>query len=390
MLSLLIHLLLLVGFASHYQFKALQAQASDTDQAMTIETVNLQPESPPPPPSEAPPMPEPPPSPDQLAERPIATPAPQPAATPVPAPTPTPTPEPTPIPPGPSPNVVATPTPEPTPTPTPDPDALPPQFANLNEHEKTAGRYLKKYLADQNLELPDQLPFGFKTWEDYAKFINNDYEEKAYKLGQLPSDTRGVDQPPQGEASPNPNASEQPGDNPQPASSGSSGFHFNDVDRSLNQGEKKLKKGGFWNFGPFKQEPKLNTDLNIRTDRFHDDAVDPDKELDAAQKRLRDLDLSLGPTPSPIPIPDYNLGDLGAFLYLNFERGGLQFKLQWQKDQAENSDLSAQYYSPQEPGKFKLLPLKWKTEWQQDPKALVRAIIQAYEDQQKAAAKDSK
>ena len=381
------HLALIIGFAAKYEFQSIQASAP-SEEAINVETFNRPPSEVPleepdtsfdPPPTPNFPPPEQPLI-NQEPDRPLSTPAP--TAQPVPTTTPTPEPAPKPTPKGPQKPATTHPTPTPEQSPSAATADLPAQFANLPESEKTAGRFLKEYLKSQDLDLPEDLPFGFENWDQYAKFINNDYEEQAYKLGQLPGNTKGVDMP-------NEEASADPGGNesasPDSSSTPHSGTRFGEFEnRELNKSAERLKEiknRGLFDF--FKPQAKKDDDINADLFKKNNPLKDPDKSLEEARKRLHNLDLDLGiPSPSPVPIPEYNLGDLGIILYLNFDYDQQSFKVQWEKEQRPDSLISAQYYPPSNPAQLKKLDLSWRKAWGENPQALVRAVIQAYEAKQ--------
>lgn len=377
------------------------------EQSIQIEQVTLPPQTPPDaPPDEVPPdfqepPPETAPDPDAyaLATPPPAIPTPTPLPTPETPPVPQPTTEPTPEPQS-SPSPEATPTPgataepvpsaEPTPTaapsPTPAPDArfadLPPQFENLPETEKVAGKVLKDYLEKQNLALPEELPFGFENWEEYAKYINSDYEAEARRLGTLPGATQGSDGGPANDASPS----------AAPSGAPSAGPNGNNGSGDGSNGSNGSSGGGFKIRIPgSKRESRFDTNLNA------DDLKDPgfNGDLDSESRlfdnktlddlaKTRDLDFDPNrplsvPTPTPIPLPPIETGDIGVILYLRFEYDRQVFRAQWEKEASNDKKISVQYAPPGQPGAQRSFDLNWIPEFEDNANAIAQAVLQTYE-----------
>ncbi len=384
------------------------------EQSIQIEQVTLPPQTPPEaPPDEVPPdFQEPPPAqeapdPDAYAMATpvpaVPTPTPQPKTTPIPAPTATPQPEATPSPaPTPSPGVTAAPSaapssaPSPTaaPSPTPTPDArfadLPPQFASLPESEKVAAKVLKKYLEDQNLEIPEELPFGFDSWEAYAKYINSDYEAEARRLGTLPDATKGSDGGPVSGQTPDPNANN--GENGSSNGSANNGAGNGNGDGNGNGSGSgsgfKFRLPGVKKSPRFDENlnaddlknPDLNGDLDREGSLFNNSSLD-----DLTKTRDLDFDSRLSvPSPTPIPLPPVDTGDIGGMLlYLNFKYDGQVFRAQWPSEAQEGKKVMVQYQRPNDSSTQKGFDMPWVPEFEADHRNIAQAILQIYERRKK-------
>lgn len=374
------------------------SEQQSMEQSIQIEQVTLPPQRPPDvPPEEVPPdfqqapsedIPEP----DAIA---MATPVPaRPTPTPLPTQTPsvsnTPSPQSSPTPaPTPTPGVTAEPTPVPqpspsaAPSPTPTPDAsasLPPQFANLPEKEQEAAKSLKKYLEEQNLDLPEELPFGFESWEDYNKFLNSDYNSQAKDLAKLPDPTKGSD----GGAASGADSS-QPSADP-----GTNGTGDGTTDGN---GDGSGKSSGSWFSIPGAKKPRFDTNLNaddlkkpnLNGDFDSDGNLFGNKSLDDLSK-TRDLQFDpdaplVVPTPTPIPLPSVLQGDIGDLLmYLSFKYDGNTFKAQWSSEAERNKKVTVQYYPIGKPEGLKGFDMPWVPAFEEDPKQnITQAALQVYE-----------
>lgn len=381
------------------------------EQSIQIEQVTLPPQTPPEaPPDEVPPdFQEPPPAqeapdPDAYAMATpvpaVPTPTPQPETTPIPAPTATPQPEATPSPaPTPSPGMTAEPSvapssaPSPTaaPSPTPTPDArfadLPPQFANLPESEKVAAKVLKKYLEDQNLEIPEELPFGFDSWEAYAKYINSDYEAEARRLGTLPDSTKGSDGGPVSGQTPDPNANGENGSSNSASNGSGNGSGDGNANGSGSGGGFKFRLPGVKKSPRFDENlnaddlknPDLNGDLDRESSLFNNGSLD-----DLTKTRDLNFDSNLSvPRPTPIPLPPVETGDIGMLLYLRFEYDGQVFRAQWPAEDVGDKVVSVQYAPPNKPGLQKNFDMPWVAEFAADHRNIAQAALQIYERRKK-------
>lgn len=389
---------LLVVIAANIEVNSGEKSAGDQqsmEQSIQIEQVTLPPQLPPEgPPEEVPPdfsqqqpieeIPEP----DAIA---LATPAPTqpspPIQTPTPAVSPSPQSSPTPAP-TPSPGATAKPTPQaiaslmpsptPGPTPTPDPsEALPPQFANLPEPQKEAARSLKKYLEKQGLELPEELPPGFKDWAHYNEFINDDYNNKAKNLAKLPDPTKGSDS---GAAPDNTNTTD-PSTSPEANNANGTG-----------DGVGSGKGGGAWFSIPgSKKNPRFDGNLNaddIKSRNLdgnfeEDSTLFGNKPLDDLAK-VRDFKFDPNaplsvPKPTPIPLALLKSGDVGLFMYISFEYDGNKFKAQWPSETIKNKKVTVQYYPPANPSQGKGFDMPWVTEFAEDHNNIAQAALQIYE-----------
>jgi len=310
-----------------------------------VETVNLPPQSPPPPETEpqktepAPPTQK---GEDLIAKKPKPTPTPSAKPSPAlakPSPTPMPTPSP-------SASELSKPSPSPEASPTP----IPSPTANLPEGEAQRKQAVQKYFADQDLEMPEELPPGFKSWEDYEKFLTDGegFEKKANDMMRLPENTTGSE-----------NASGNPSPNSSPAS-GSPGE---------NTGGREGSRLGFLDrlFG--EQDQPQNFDTNAT-----------EKDLDSSRDRLRDLaKLDISHLPPPKPATNISSGNLG-FEYIRFDHDQLRFQARWDPDvQPELRQTDINYYPPNDPGQIKSFSLKWQPQWEGDQNQLITSVQIQYE-----------
>ncbi|MEZ0371302.1 MAG: hypothetical protein ACAI44_19565, partial [Candidatus Sericytochromatia bacterium] len=293
-LSILVHVFLLIAMASSSGGKVAHRQRKDME-TMKVAAVNLPPEKPP---SMEPPSPPPQtPRPDRIIPKPLPH-------KPTQKPISTATPRPNPLKPTPAPTPVATPIPGPTPTPNPVPTP-----SGLSEREQFAKNDVMEAMKSQGVDVSQitELPPGFKNWEEYAKFLDDGYEEKAWKAGLLPENTKGPDgtPPPDPNATPNPNATPvDPNATPDPNVTADPNASGNPDDG--NPG---------WSLFPNHSSSEPSSE--------------PD-QLDEFEHRNIEVptDLNLNPSSEPLP-QDYKLGDLGAFKYIQFDYDGRTFKGQW-------------------------------------------------------------
>lgn len=376
------HFLALVIFAANYEFSSLKAEETDSEAAIQVETVNLPPSMPPPseappppsqqapPPMQEPPPPEPP-EPEQIAERPITPPS----VNPTPVPTPTPTPqeggssaEPTP---SAAPQPSVTPIPAPTQTPTPEEVAA--------QREQIA----KKMLREQGLDVPDdyQLPAGIKSFEELLIAVSPEKQKElndassAYwqeRFGLTPDNTRGSDQGIDPNATPDPNAPTPDPNASYDPNAPRTGVRFGDLDRSLDRRLDGSRLGDV-NLDPLRR-PRLQNDLDEALDE-----EDPYGRVDELDRGLRNFDTGLGtPTPPPIELPTYRTGTVGSLQYITFDYQNRKFNLQWPGSEEDNKRVSVKHFPGNNPAAIESFEVRWLPEWQDNPEALVRAVLEEY------------
>lgn len=375
--------MILIAVASSSAFQPLNAQMMDAEDPIQVQAVNLPPSPPPASPeydyAEPEALPEPAPPPEPIQPPPEVAEAPAPVSTPTPRPQPTPTPTPQPS----APPDAGTEAPQPSATPSPDTSAEPPspepsasvQVADLPPAEQTAKDSVAELLKNQGLDVPEELPFGFKSWGEYQEFMVG-YEQEAKRLGQLPSNTQGSEAS-AGESTPENNGSPAPdGNTPR------NGIRFGNFGQDLDKASRNIRRFDPSLDNPFGYQPRINTELDIRTDRFGDDQglTEEEKALERARRNLGQLDLDLSvPSPTPIPLPHYETGDLGALQYLTFTYDQLTFRVQWSAEDNADKKVNARYFPPSQPSQIQTLELPWRSEWENNTQALVQAVLQAYE-----------
>jgi hypothetical protein len=203
------------------------------------------------------------------------------------------------------------------------------------------------------------------------------YEQEAKRLGQLPTNTQGSDGGVTDGSTPENNNSATPEDNPPRG-----GVRFGNFGQDLDKASRNIRRFDPSLDNPFGYQPRINTELDIRTDRFDDDngLTEEEKALERARRNLGQLDLDLSaPSPTPIPLPPYETGDLGAMQYLTLNYDSLTFRVQWSADNSPDKKINARYYPPRQPSNIQVLELPWRSEWDNNLPALVQAVLQAYE-----------
>jgi hypothetical protein len=362
-LSILIHGVVLVAFAGNMKFHRMSADNSKTQEAIQVETLSLPPpsaEPPSPPPSQTiPPAPasRKPPEPDQLVRKPKATPTPSARPTPALAATPKPSPSagmPTPVP-SPSPSNPSDLTPTPTPVPT--------QLADLPEKEVKFKKAMQDFFKAQDMDVPDELPHGFKSWEEYEKFLTDGegFEKKALDLMKLPENTQGSEQSGSSPSSPNPEST------PESGTTDASG-----------EARKGFNPGGWFDFG---RNSSNNVDAH---DNFETEV----------ERRLREANLGKfntsletdAPASPALPAPEnVQTGELG-FSYVKFIHDGMQFNARWDSAvQPELRQVDVNFYPPADPKLIKSFSLKWQPNWDKDIKVNLIPVIQLTYERQKEA-----
>lgn len=359
-LSILVHCAALVAFAGNMKFHKMSSETIQTQEPIQVATVQMPPPSAEPIPPDSPPPPQqitrpaPPSQPaqdDSLARKPKPTPLPSSKPTPTLAATPKPSPTPS------ASSAMASPSPTPQPTPTqpgePSPAPSPTQLANLSEAEAKKKVAMQKFFEAQDLEVPQELPPGFKSWEEFETFMTDGegFEKKANDLMKLPDNTTGSENAGSG---PPPDANSDPGDN-----AGGPRMGFN--------------PGGWFN-------------------RSNSNNIDPQDNFESEEeRRLRtrnlghiDTSLNLDPLPT-IPYPkDVQTNDIG-YHSVKFTHDQLQFFVRWESAlQPQLRKAEVQFYPPANPKQTTTLSLKWQEEWDEDIKKLVIAVQSAYERQKQS------
>lgn len=364
----------------------------DAEDPIQVQAVNIPPSPPPASPeydygeTETPPapLPDPVPAPEQPQPEAQLAEAPAPINTPIPQPRPTPTPTPQPSTPPSQDNEDALPSASPGPEPSaaqssepasPEPSASV-QLADLPPAEQEAKEKVSELLKNQGVDVPEELPFGFKSWGEYQEFMVG-YEQEAKRLGQLPTNTQGSDGGVADGSTPENNNSATPEEG-----TPRGGVRFGNFGQDLDKASRNIRRFDPSLDNPFGYQPRINTELDIRTDRFDDGngLTEEEKALERARRNLGQLDLDLStPSPSPIPLPPYETGDLGAMQYLTLNYDSLTFRVQWSADNSPDKKINARYYPPRQPSNIQILELPWRSEWDNNLPALVQAVLQAYE-----------
>ncbi len=366
-LSVLVHGAALVAFAGNVKFHKMSSETAQNQEPIQVATIEMPPPSAepippdsPPPPSQAMPLSQPPrpAQDDSLARRPKPTPTPTLRQSSVPTPSLAATPTPTPLPSA----AMGSPSPTPLPSPAisgePTPAPSPTQVADLPEAEAQKKTAMQKFFEAQDLEVPQELPPGFKSWEEFEKFMTDGegFEKKASDLMKLPDNTSG---------------SENAGSGTQPQPKGSSA-----PDNSGSPDNSGGPRSGY-NPGWFNGSNRNNIDPN--------DNFDSEEERRLRARNLGHIDTSLELAPLPaIPLPkDWQTNDIG-YHSVKFLHDGLQFFVRWEsalQPQLRKADI--QYYPPANPKQTATLSLKWQEEWE-DVKKLIGAVQLAYEQQKQA------
>lgn len=385
--SLSAHAIALLIFGATYQFEPMSAENMNTEDAMSVETVNLPPSPPteavisePPPQEQSPPEPEAPPTP-----KPQAPPSPQEPAPPVSTPKPaakTPAPSATP-----AVQTSASPVPSPsvTPSPTPTPDAsASPQYT---ERDQFARAQLTDFLKSQDIFIPDELPPGIESWEELAKQMTDEtwvknFEAQAKILGMLPNNTRGSDNQP----TPNDGNNPPPSGDPNTPPTENSGEPNNNAN-----GRRGVRFGAFNEFMRRSQnlnnvdttlDPYFNnsnTRLNNDFESERNAESEAQRALQESERRLRELRSLPGlPSPTPIPLPEYKTGNVG-FPYVNFRYDNHEFKLSWDPNTTQNKRVDVRYYPPATPSQIKTFALPWDNKWDNNVPAMLQDVLQYYE-----------
>lgn len=289
---------------------------------------------------------------------PTPTPTPKPAATPTPVPTPTPVAS---LKPGPTPK--PTPMPSVTPTPTAMPTPSPTAQNALSKEEQVAKDSVQEYFKKSGLDVPDKLPYGMKSWKEFADTTTPEWEQKAYEAGILPNPTKGADSS-SGNQNPsaNPSSSPNPDETPNPHAS----FNPNASGDPNHAGNGGTDGGGGWFPNPFATgEPDTPfSSSDPINDSINDTHIKGDYKFDTQ--------------PSGQPIPnDYRPTDTG----LQFAYEGISFTVTFPEDGRRTQlgqKLTIDYVKPRSSEPAKRLLIDWKPEWASDNNAVVRAVIYAY------------
>jgi hypothetical protein len=362
-LSVLVHGVALVAFAGNVKFHKMSSETSQNQEPIQVATIEMPPPSAepippdsPPPPSQAMPLSQPPrpAQDDSLARRPKPTPTPNSKPTPALAATPKPSPSPS--------SALASPTPTPVPSPAnsgePTPAPSPTPVSDLPEGEAKKKTAMQKFFEAQDLEVPQELPPGFKSWDEFEKFMTDGegFEKKASDLMKLPDNTSGSENAGSGNP-PQPNGSSAPDSSGSPDNSGG-------------------PRSGY-NPGWFNGSNRNNIDPN--------DNFDSEEERRLRARNLGHIDTSLELDPLPaIPLPkDWQTNDIG-YHSVRFLHDDLQFFVRWESAlQPQLRKAEVQYYPPANPKQTANLSLKWQEEWD-DVKKLIGAVQLAYEQQKQA------
>lgn len=360
-----IHGFALIVFSSHFKFQKISAQTLENQEAIRVETVNL------PPPSSANPPESPPPTRAPLLQAPPSS-EPEPLVRRKPNPTPTPTSQPSPssLPtPSPTPETSTSAKPQATPSPlltaspsiSPSPQPTPTYLADLPPAEAQAKKSIQDFMKIQGVEVPEELPQGFKTWQEYQSFLLS-FDENAKKLMTLPEHTSGSDQAGNSSAaSSSPNNQQKPSDQ-----------------EGLRRGARLL------DFLLGQQESGAN--------QQNFDTSDTENKLNIGQQRLRELTGELVlPTPSSaLPLPEkWETGSLG-FSYVRFTYDQLRFQVRWDDAvQEQVREVYVNHYPATNPKAIQSFKLKWNPDWGQDIKKLISAVLMVYEQKKKEAASPS-
>ncbi len=353
-LSLLLHLGVLVAFAGSIKMQRISSENMENKDPIQVSTVRM----PPPAPESPPPEPETPPSqtPPRAPTAPDALSRPRPVVTPTPRPTPLlakPSPSPSGALASPTPTPLVSPTPSASPAPTlSSPTPQPSPSENLAPAEAQAKQSIQDFMKAQGTEVPDKLPQGFKSWEDYQKFLIS-FDENAARLMVLPGNTAGSEQASSAPAS---GATPAPGQVP-----------------TDNSGSGNSGGGGWFDWVKNEKQPQAF------------DTREADRQLEATRQRLNDLTRPLElPEASPPPLPEkWETGSLG-FSYVNFKYEQLQFRARWDSAVQEDvREVDVSYYPPAAPKDVQTFKLKWQPAWTQDIRGLISAIQIAYTQQLK-------
>lgn len=358
-LSVLVHCAALVAFAGNVKFHKMSSETAQNQEPIQVATIEMPPPSaepiPPdsPPPSQAMPLSQPPrpAQDDSLARRPKPTPTPNSKPTPALAATPKPSPSPS--------SALASPTPSPLPSPVnsaePTPAPSPTPVSDLPESEAKAKNEIENYFKSQGNDVPEKLPYGYKSWEDYKTQLAT-FDEDAKKYMTLPDNTSGSENAGSGNP-PQPNGSSAPDSSGSPDNSGG-------------------PRSGY-NPGWFNGSNRNNIDPN--------DNFDSEEERRLRARNLGHIDTSLELDPLPaIPLPkDWQTNDIG-YHSVRFLHDDLQFFVRWESAlQPQLRKAEVQYYPPANPKQTANLSLKWQEEWD-DIKKLIGAVQLAYEQQKQA------
>lgn len=406
LLSVLVHVFLLAMILSNVSSKPRMSRMPRPDQLVVVpvDPVNLQPSKPPPTP-EATPASESEqirPRRNQLAQVPVPTPTP--VMTPIPTPLPPPTPQPTPIPtplPGSSPSPQPTPTalpsvaptPKPTPLPsvTPQPTAMPTpspsaQVAALPPKEQAAKNEIQKFFKDSGMEVPDKVPYGYKSWDDFAqKVLSPDWEEKARVAGTLnynPTQGSGGGASGQPSGAPNDNASPDPHASGAPSGDGQgngSGWSFGNNDFSF-PGTDKLNQ--YADVDP--NNPLSRPDIK---DPFQDnplqgDRSDVDKFNDHQINPNDFTHLNPGPGARPLQL-DYRTTDTGV----TFEYDGNTFFADFPPEamRAQPGQMLKVKYNPSRSADTSHhFDLTWQPQWADRVNDAILAVVTRYNQDKQA------
>jgi len=217
---------------------------------------------------------------------------------------------------------------------------------------------MQKFFEAQDLEVPQELPPGFKSWEEFEKFMTDGegFEKKAQSFMVLPENTSGSE-----------NAG---GGSPQPAN----GSPIPDNSATDNSGGART---GFNPGGWFNRSNSNNIDPN--------DNFESEEERRLRARNLGHIETSLELDPLPaIPLPkDWQTNDIG-YHSVKFLHDDLQFFVRWESAlQPQLRKAEIQYYPPANPKQSRSLSLKWQEEWE-DVKKLIGAVQLTYEQQKQA------